>query len=731
MKFTEKVNPTKCKYLLTLRKGQFERLFPRSNDDDEKNKQDTSYYSMLSYCKRQREANYALDVEYKRSQRNPYKGRCYAVGVSLQNMRLSLRKFLTEGIYRDFDMKNAHPTFLLHLCEGGVGPPHAVQLLPCESLRYYCENKEQFLQEVGVSKKIMLTLFNKDRTDYMVRNHCSTLREFARELRACKKKLFDYYYPLWRETYHFDPDSKNPISSFLWSMICGNQEDQLLQKVVHKLDTDKVGCLLFDGFLYEDAIEPEFFEGIKEDADAEYGDIEWVEKPNVSTIQIPDALSSLESYLQVKKQFEDENGLYACKIMDPPVFVVRINGDRVFYKKQDFITAFESYNYQTLDKGEIKEECFLRKWFRDADIQVKDKVGLYPERTECPDNIYNIWDDFDVLTWDRSDYKYDEEAVDRFLHHMKLLTNHEEHVYNFLLKWTAHIFQKPHIKPEVCPIMLGLQGTGKDLFFNTLAGLMGQKKRYESASPESEVYGSFNPLLMDALVVQLSEIDKSNTLGHIGHLKSLITSPTVTINDKHKSPVVIPSLHRYAIVSNNEDPITQESKQRRFVCMYGSAEMRGNADYFTRYVRTILEDKNSLMSIYEMLMKVPHVPDKFTQIDQYFSRFQRVMATQNVAYHEGFVKYMVVNEATGRREDIDSVALEYDINDLYTNYFRSYMSDEHGGRVEGYTLKKLRNRLTALSINYSIDVLENGKIFRFIYKSPDGGGLLREFDLAA
>jgi len=99
------------------------------------------------------------------------------------------------------------------------------------------------------------------------------------------------------------------------------------------------------------------------------------------------------------------------------------------------------------------------------------------------------------------------------------------------------------------------------MYLDTLANIMGHKKRYESTSPEKEVYGNFNPLLLNALVVQLSEIDKSNTLGHIGHLKSLITAPSITINDKHKSPVVIPSLHRYVVVTNNEDPVTQESGQ--------------------------------------------------------------------------------------------------------------------------------------------------------------------------
>ena len=713
-----------------LKKGQFERLFPRADDDGEKDSDQCSYYSIRSYCKRQKEASFQLEVEYKRSSLNPYRGRQYAQGGSLQNIRTSIRKFLTDGIYRDYDMANAHPMFLLEYCNKGVGPVGRRRHVPHACLKEYCDDRQTFLDEVGVNKKFMLKLFNKDRTDYMVRNHCFKLKQFSRELACSKKMLFEHYAQnydgnaLRRFTYNYDRSGKNPMSSFLWAMMTGDNEDVLLSKAVGRLDETKVGCLLFDGFLYEDAIDPNFFQELQDDTKDELGPIDWKEKPNESNVPLPDMLAE-NTYEKVKKEFEDENSYFATKIMDPPVFVVRLNGHRVFYKKPDFITAFESLSYQTLDNGEIKEECFLKKWFRDGEIQVKDKVGVYPRREDCPDNIYNIWDDFDVMTWDRSDYEYDEHAVDVFLHHLKVLTNYEDQVYEFLLKWTAHIFQMTHMKPNVCPVMLGEQGIGKDMYLDTIATLMGSKKRYESTSPEQEVYGSFNPLLIDAIVVQLSEIDKSNTLGHIGHLKSLITAPTITINDKHKSPIVVPSLHRYIIVSNNEDPITQESGQRRFVSMYGSSRHKHNKGYFVHYLSTINGDKNALMSIYDMLMNVKAVPKTFSHIDQYQSKFQTMMAIQNVAYHEGFVKYMI-EKVMSSYPDEESVIQDYDIRDLYTTHFRTYMH-ETGARLEGYSLKKLRNRLTALSVNYSIDVLDGGTTIKFTFKTRDDVGLVQEF----
>ena len=89
----------------------------------------------------------------------------YAKGVSLQNIRSEVRKFLTQDIYKDYDMSNAHPSFLLEKCK--LLPEEISRRLPCEMLSEYCANREEFFEATGENKKFMLRLFNKDRTDYL------------------------------------------------------------------------------------------------------------------------------------------------------------------------------------------------------------------------------------------------------------------------------------------------------------------------------------------------------------------------------------------------------------------------------------------------------------------------------------------------------------------------------------------------------------------------------------
>ena len=38
--------------------------------------------------------------------------------MAIQRLNRQLRAFLTQGLYHDYDMKSAHPTFVRHLCEG-------------------------------------------------------------------------------------------------------------------------------------------------------------------------------------------------------------------------------------------------------------------------------------------------------------------------------------------------------------------------------------------------------------------------------------------------------------------------------------------------------------------------------------------------------------------------------------------------------------------------------------
>lgn len=613
--YTERVHKKACDYILSLKSRDFFDLFPSRKNKSKESFDDMffgkAYYNYVRLaCTNYKNNSYQVNVAYTTRGDNVNKSRLYSIGKSIQGLCSEIRKILTTGVYNDFDIVNCHPSIMLHLCKK--------HKLKCASLSAYVEKRDAFLIENDVSKQQMLVLMNKDHP--ALTSYTYDVKELIVEMKDSKKKLFEIY----SEEYGFKK-KKNPISSCVSRVLC-KYENDLLQAAIKKIDKSKIGVLMYDGFMTEEKIDVSLL-----NCDI----VKWAEKPNISTFDIPDIPKN--NFLETKTEFEDEHGYFATKILDPPCFVLRLKGKITIYTEQQLSTAFRHMKY-TNNEGDASS--FIGLWLSCEDIQLKSTFGNYPFQENCPADEYNVWEEFVCKTWTRDGYERDEAAVKLFTDHLKSLCNFEENVYDFMLKWVAHIFQKTDIKPGVCPIMCGKQGTGKDLFLDIVSKMMGDKKRFESVQPEIDVYGEFNPLLMGALVIQLSEIDKRNTMTHLGKIKSLITAPTIKINDKGKTHVTIQSFHRPLVLSNNPDPITGEKDQRRFIHFYGSSVHIGDGDYFKKLVG-IMSDKNALLSIYDFLLEVQDVPDTFTNIKQYFSKYQCELEENNEPYEYQFMKNYV------------------------------------------------------------------------------------------
>jgi len=624
MKVFEKINEEKCKYLLSLKKYEFDQLFPKT-DEDHQNEKDFTFKNTIFYCKRSLKSNCNLEIEYAHSNLNPTSGRLFAKG-GLQNMRKSARKFLTEGIYRDWDMCNAHPSIMLLACQK--------RGFQCSELKKYCANREAFLLKEGVGKKWMLALFNTDRFDYKTKHKSDAVKKLAAEMTRNKQCLFEEF----KLTYKYK-DGYNPVSSCVNAFWC-DRENLYLQDVIKGLDRTKLGPLCFDGFMFDHSV----------DLTNTFVDssMDWDEKENKSDVQIPPSFKP-EDLTEVKVTYEDkkrefEEDYNATKIISPPCFVITLRDTQEIFKKDGLFIAFENMTYEVLDKnGQICKKQFIKEWFKDENMQYKEVFGVFTENEVCPDHVYNMWVPFECTQWELENYKYDESKVNIYLNLIHTLCNNEENVFRFVEKWIAQIFQFPHIKPEVALTLIGECGIGKDKFLDVLVALMGERKRFESISPERDIWGDFNGQLLECMLVHLSEIGKMNTTGASGKVRSMITAPTIFTNSKFKPPVSLKSIHRFVTLTNSLEPKTCEGKdQRRDVVMFGKSTYKNNGQFWDAYVNDILKNKHALYSIYEHFMNVKDVPEgPFKKIDRFFSRFQVEMTEQNQPFNEAFMQYLL------------------------------------------------------------------------------------------
>ena len=134
-------------HLLSLEKDEMKQHFW---DKDEVDEGGNKYGTFDAYCKQIKA--WALQVVKGKIQSASYThasgqkgGRMYVKGFGLQSLQSKVKSFLLDGLdYYDYDMRNAMPTILLHLCK-----EHKLQ---CGALQNYVEHREQALKENSINK---------------------------------------------------------------------------------------------------------------------------------------------------------------------------------------------------------------------------------------------------------------------------------------------------------------------------------------------------------------------------------------------------------------------------------------------------------------------------------------------------------------------------------------------------------------------------------------------------
>jgi phage/plasmid-associated DNA primase len=261
--YYESVRKEACDAIISLKQKEFFEHFPSRQEKGSKGEIfGRGYFTIVqNYCKLSKKSNYKKKVEYATANSGRSKGRLYAES-GLQNLCCSVRKYLTTGIYFDYDMKNAHPNIMLKLCKE--------RSLPCEYLTKYCNNREDFLCENDITKMEILQLCNKDKPQISLLS--PEVQSLVVEMVARKKDLFKEF----EKEFEYNTKKGNPISSCINMLWCVH-ENRLLQNALRKVPTESIGALMFDGFMCSVKVDPSIFD---------CSDMNWAEKENQSDLEI-------------------------------------------------------------------------------------------------------------------------------------------------------------------------------------------------------------------------------------------------------------------------------------------------------------------------------------------------------------------------------------------------------------------------------------------------------------
>lgn len=229
-----------------------------------------------------------------------------------------------------------------------------------------------------------------------------------------------------------------------------------------------------------------------------------------------------------------------------------------------------SYGNMKFINGRREEQPFLTKWLNYKNMRTYEDFVIEPPGVIYPANCLNLWSPFPperILTW-----KDEQDSLQLILNHIKILCNHDELVYSYVINWIGQMIQYPSVK-STCITLISDEGAGKGTLIDFLRLMLGDNRVFKTSFPSRDCWGMFNGQMSNAFLVNLDELSKKETLEAEGQIKTLVADDTLTINNKGKGQYTIKSYHRFIITTNNEDPIKTTTGDRRKLIIRSSDEL--------------------------------------------------------------------------------------------------------------------------------------------------------------
>ena len=274
------------------------------------------------------------------------------------------------------------------------------------------------------------------------------------------------------------------------------------------------------------------------------------------------------------------------------------NGDISFWKKVDGELLIRRFlEGQSIPTNHVKET--IKDFWTNPQTHVLDQIAFSPLKT--PDTTLNYW--IGPLVQPQSG-PWD--LIQEYL--QKVICDGNQTLYQYLIRFLAHMVQRPEEKPGVMIIFLGRQGTGKGMFFQLLSKLWPRTTLV--VSDIAQVVGQFNASLERNFVICMDEAIFSGDRKSQDRLKSLVTEKTLRIEQKYQPSRTIDSVHRIFAASNHEHFSRIEGDDRRSLFIRVSNVHQNDHAYFGKLSAAL----NDTAVIGAMLHELMHIDISFFNV---------------------------------------------------------------------------------------------------------------------
>lgn len=229
-------------------------------------------------------------------------------------------------------------------------------------------------------------------------------------------------------------------------------------------------------------------------------------------------------------------------------------------------TAFDHDLRVLLSLGDMRDACankyLHRAWMEHPDRRMVriENVGFDPTERD-PAITCNLWGGWPTTPKPG--------RCDKLLELLRYMCSGEssgEDLYQWVLRWIALPIQRPGTKMKTTLVLHGGQGTGKNLFFETVMRIYGP---YGRVLDQDAIEDKFNDCFSKKLLLLADEVIARADVHQIKNkLKGLITGTEIRINPKNVASYTERNHVNLVFLSNELMPVVLEEDDRRHAVIW-------------------------------------------------------------------------------------------------------------------------------------------------------------------
>lgn len=246
---------------------------------------------------------------------------------------------------------------------------------------------------------------------------------------------------------------------------------------------------------------------------------------------------------------------------------------------------------------------FVRRWLEDGTKRAYEEMQYAPPPFPLKPGAYNTFRGFAAARIEVSPSG----IIQPFIDYVGLQCNDDEARRTYLLKWLAHLVQRPGDKTNnVMPLVYspdGLHGlgTGKSHLVEQFGSKVMGDHLFTQTSSMEDLVGAHAEGASGKLLILYEEVSGADTARNRNALYNLISAPRLRVNPKGIRPYDLDSFVRLWGTTNSDQAIPGG---RRFFATAASLERVGDTAYHASFA-AYMDDPANVRTVYEYLLQLP------------------------------------------------------------------------------------------------------------------------------